>query len=400
MFFLSIAMSSPFGEPSPGIDLKENHTPRNNATVIALYILAIIAILLRIIARLKVQHANVLVDDWLIGTALIPVTANLVCTIMGGYYGLGKHVWVVELDDVIIVMQLLFAYVLIYVVAIPLIKLSIILFYRRIFGMNWVMWVCVFLTVGYWFSCTIAFLVCCRPLSYYWTQFRDPSGGRCIFNLYPFYIGNAAANVATDGIILMVPIPLVWKLQMRTAQKILVSGIFLLGGFVCVASIVRIYFMTFLSRSLDITWIMGDVFIWSSVEPCIGIVCACLPTLQPLLRSTLKSIFGSSRIAGKFGASSSQEVELDRKRRNQRISGGHRKHRLFRSLDDSQRKSNDQRLILRPEEDEAILTTNSEAVEGDNFAGGQGSHRERKDKSSMSIRVHRDFQWQEEHAGR
>jgi hypothetical protein len=64
-------MSSPFGEPSPGINLKENHTPRNNATVIALHILAIIAIALRITARLKVQHANVLADDWLIGVALV-----------------------------------------------------------------------------------------------------------------------------------------------------------------------------------------------------------------------------------------------------------------------------------------------------------------------------------------
>jgi hypothetical protein len=61
-----------------------------------------------------------------------------------------------------LIQQLLFAYVLIYVVAIPLIKLSILLFYRRIFGMNWVMWICAFLTVGYWFSCTIAFLVCCH----------------------------------------------------------------------------------------------------------------------------------------------------------------------------------------------------------------------------------------------
>ncbi|GFF30782.1 conserved hypothetical protein [Aspergillus udagawae] len=313
----------------------------------------------------------------------IPVTANLVCTIVGGYYGLGKHVWVVELDNVITVMQL-----------------SIILFYRRIFGMNWVMWVCAFLTVGYWFSCTIAFLVCCRPLSYYWTQYRDPNGGKCIFNLYPFYIGNAAAKVAMDGIMLMVPIPLVWKLQMRTAQKILVSGIFLLGGFVCVASVIRIYFMTFLSRSLDITWIMGDVFIWSSVEPCIGIVCACLPTLQPLLKSTLKNILGSSRIAGKFGASSSQEVELERKPRIQRVSGGQGKRRLLRSLDNSQHKVNDERLISWPREDEAILTTNSAPLEGTKFSGGEGSDSERNEKNSMSIRVHRDFQWQEEHAGR
>lgn len=53
--------------------------------------------------------------------------------------------------------------------------------------------------------------------------------------------------------------------------------------------------MTFLKTSLDVTWIMGNVFIWSSVEPCIGIVCACLPTLQPLFRYMIARVFGTSR---------------------------------------------------------------------------------------------------------
>lgn len=119
---------------------------------------------------------------------------------------------------------------LIYVLAIPLIKLSVITFYRRIFGMSRMMWLCVFLTLGYFIACPIAFCACCRPPSYYWTQYADPSGGSCVFDLYPFYIGNAATNVLTDVLILVVPIPLVWKLQMRTVQKVLVTGIFLLGS--------------------------------------------------------------------------------------------------------------------------------------------------------------------------
>ena len=151
-------------------------------------------------------------------------------SLSGGYYGLGMHVWIVPLHDVVKVVQILFAYVLIYVVTVPLIKLSDLLFYRRVFGMNKAMWFCVGLTLGYWVSCTVAFLVCCRPISYYWTQYVDPSGGRCVFNLYPFYIGNAAANVTTDVIILLVPMPLIWKLHMRTTQKILVCSIFMLGG--------------------------------------------------------------------------------------------------------------------------------------------------------------------------
>ncbi|PYH91740.1 hypothetical protein BO71DRAFT_39817 [Aspergillus ellipticus CBS 707.79] len=195
----------------------------------------------------------------------------------------------------------------------PLIKLSVLLFYRRIFGMNKAMWGCVVLTVGYWISCTIAFVVCCRPVSYYWTQYSNPDGGRCAFNLYPFYLGNAAANVTTDVIILLVPIPIVWRLHMRTTQKLLVCSIFMLGGFVCVASLIRIYYMTFLSKSVDITWIMGDVFIWSSVGPCVGIVCACLPTLQPLLRHILQHLFGS-RIGRYLGTSSNKQSSRSRNR--------------------------------------------------------------------------------------
>lgn len=61
--------------------------------------------------------------------------------------------------------------------------------------------------------------------------------------IYPFYIGNVAANVATDVVILIVPIPLVWRLHMRTSVKIMVTYIFILGGF---------YFSSFLHPRPDI----------------------------------------------------------------------------------------------------------------------------------------------------
>ncbi|KAJ5223155.1 integral membrane protein PTH11-like protein [Penicillium citrinum] len=289
--------TSVFGEPPPGTDLSANHTSNNNAAVIITYIIAAIAVALRFYTRWQVRRVSIAADDWMSLAALVSVTASFASTIIGGYHGLGKHVWIVPIEDVVTVMQILFAYVLIYVVTVPLIKFSILLLYRRIFGMTWTIWVCMLLTAGYFVSCTVAFLVCCQPVSYYWSQYIDPTGGKCVFDLYPFYIGNAAANLTTDVLILLVPIPLTWRLQMRTSQKILIIGIFLLGGFVCVASIVRIYYMTFLANSVDITWIMGDVFIWSSVEPCIGILCACLPTLKPLLRHALHhiSIFSSSK---------------------------------------------------------------------------------------------------------
>jgi len=51
-----------------------------------------------------------------------------------------------------------------------------------------------------------------------------------------------------------------------------------------------------LVKSPDFTWAMSKVFIWSCCEPFVGIVCACLPTYAPLVRSLWRR--GGSSYAG------------------------------------------------------------------------------------------------------
>lgn len=64
----------------------------------------------------------------------------------------------------------------------------------------------------------------------------------------------------------------------------------------CVASAIRIFMMDQLVKSPDFTWAMSKVFIWSCCEPFVGIVCACLPTYAPLVRSLWRR--GGSSYAG------------------------------------------------------------------------------------------------------
>ncbi|KGO38802.1 Transcription factor, fungi [Penicillium expansum] len=253
-------------EPPSKTDVSANHGPLQIGPVIATYVIAVIVVLLRFYTRFQVQSVRILADDWMIVVALISiqlaVTAGFaLIVVVSGNPSLGRHIWVVPGIEVENMMRILFAFVLLYVLSTPLIKISILLFYRRIFGM----------TLSIWF----------------------PSGGKCVYDLYNFYIAYAGVNVITDISILMVPIPIVWKLQMRRTQKFLVCGILLIGGIVCIASLVRIYYITFI-RSHDYTWVIGNVFIWSSIEPAIGILCACLPTLHPLIRSVVTRVFGTS----------------------------------------------------------------------------------------------------------
>lgn len=52
----------------------------------------------------------------------------------------------------------------------------------------------------------------------------------------------------------------------------------------CIAGIVRVVFLRKNEQSDDPSWSIAPVFVWSCVEPFIGIVCACLPTFSPLFR--------------------------------------------------------------------------------------------------------------------
>ncbi|KAJ5592388.1 hypothetical protein N7537_009292 [Penicillium hordei] len=256
---------SPLGEPPAGTNLNADHGKLNYAPVIATYSLAVITVGLRFYTRFRVQTVKIGADDWVIAAALLPATAGLVLLVRANAYnGLGKHVWSIPPNEVVEMMRILFIFILFYVLTTPLVKLSILLFYRRIF------------------------------VSYYWTQFAEPSGGRCVFKIYPFLVTQATVNMATDVLILVVPIPILWNLQMRRPQKILLSGIFLVGGIVCIASFIRIYYITFLKTPYDYTWVIGNFYLWSSIEPSIGILCACLPTLYPLLRSIVARISGNS----------------------------------------------------------------------------------------------------------
>lgn len=55
-----------------------------------------------------------------------------------------------------------------------------------------------------------------------------------------------------------------------------------------------------MTENMDITWNFGRGFIWSSIEPSLGIISACLPTLRPLVRYIFPSGLGRSQKTSDF----------------------------------------------------------------------------------------------------
>jgi hypothetical protein len=77
----------------------------------------------------------------------------------------------------------------------------------------------------------------CTPISFFWDK-QQP--GHCIPNaLILIGMTNGVLSFVGDLVILALPIPMIWSLQINTRRKIALNGIFLIGGFVCLTSIFR-----------------------------------------------------------------------------------------------------------------------------------------------------------------
>jgi hypothetical protein len=91
------------------------------------------------------------------------------------------------------------------------------------------------------------------------------------------------------------PVRGIWALQIHKRQKIALVGILTIGWFVCVVSILRLNALIDLSKHPDdrIYYSAATAY-WSAIEINLGIICASLPALKPLIVKIIPG-FTSSR---------------------------------------------------------------------------------------------------------
>ncbi|KAJ5081861.1 hypothetical protein NUU61_010125 [Penicillium alfredii] len=279
-------MSAPgdFGPSPPGVDLSENQKSQMLGAVIALMVVGPLAVLLRVYTRLKTSQAQFGLDDCFISAALFSAYGSGICVIISTRYKNGWHQQALTHDDFTVVWKLLFAQVIIYASTVTCTKTSIVLFYRRIFNLRYSLYAAMFFILGYFVAVVITIAAACRPFPFCWEHYINPQASGTCIDVSEFLFASGIASVLIDALILCVPAPIIWKLQMPKSQRLAVTGILLLGSFVCVAGIVRVVMLARNLHSSDPSWTIAPVFVWSCVEPFIGIVCACLPTVSPLFR--------------------------------------------------------------------------------------------------------------------
>ena len=187
-----------------------------------------------------------------------------------------------------------------YATALSLVKVSIIASFLRIFPQRpfrltmWAMLICISLV---WVCSILVTIFQCRPISSTW-NFTDKKR-KCI-QVANYYYFSTAFSILTDLMLCLLPLPLFWKIQLPRKEKIIVCGLFLVGLFASVASILRITELKNL-LSKDITAEAVPVVNWSVVEVGVGIICACVPSLKPLFKMWVPRLFSSAQQSEKGG---------------------------------------------------------------------------------------------------
>ncbi|PVI00618.1 hypothetical protein DM02DRAFT_628343 [Periconia macrospinosa] len=226
-------------------------------------VIGVVSVVLRFLSRFKVG-AKLGKDDWLILAALASLIIHAGSCMITPKFGVGRHVILVSNVEGIIKVDIPY--------------LSNAWVDTRALGLR-----CVCdgigdrTTFGLYFPLVIViFKKQSKKLSnisgrVHFSWGESPNSMKCI-------------NFRSDWLLLLLPIPVVWSLQLGQRTKIIICSLFALGGAVCVISIVRVSKAHDL-KGVDPTWNYVPVQALSTIEGSIGVLAACMPTWRPLFRS-------------------------------------------------------------------------------------------------------------------
>lgn len=79
-------------------------------------------------------------------------------------------------------------------------------------------------------------------------------------------------NTINDFMVLALPIPIVWKLQLPIKQRIAVISIFSISFFACIAGIIRVAYSKVYVQSYDQSWDSYGMGLAAGIELNLGVV--------------------------------------------------------------------------------------------------------------------------------
>ncbi|MCJ1448879.1 MAG: hypothetical protein MMC23_009398 [Stictis urceolatum] len=224
--------------------------------------------------------------------------------------GLGRHEEYIRPENEVALRKSEYAFSVLYNPVLMATKTSILTFYltlsknQPIFKWASIATLVVVNVAG--LALTILNVFQCRPVGAVFHQVI-PANAQCT-DLVTIYLSSSPVNIVTDLAILVLPFPVLTKMRLPKKQKIILIVTFSFGFFVAAVDIVRIAYLqqafqvrlnevgrananiSNISQGDDFSWYASLSFMWSAIEVHVGIICACVPSLKPLVARVLPSM--------------------------------------------------------------------------------------------------------------
>ncbi|KAF4467253.1 integral membrane [Fusarium albosuccineum] len=234
-------------------------------------------------------------DDAAVVVSLLSSIVVSVAMQLAVQHGYGMHKVDLEKPELRMALKMFFIAQTPYKVTVCLNKVAAILLYLRLFvtkGFRIACYTVMGIIVAWSIGGVGATIFQCVPIAAAWDKSVDAT---CI-DSNKFWIAYAVMNILTDIMVLALPIVPIMKLQMNMRERLMLCGVFLIGGFVTITSILR---TTSVQNSLknkeDITYNFIERGMWTLIEANLGIISACLPVLHRPMGKLFPRIFGSTK---------------------------------------------------------------------------------------------------------
>ncbi|KAH8653581.1 hypothetical protein BX600DRAFT_440651 [Xylariales sp. PMI_506] len=131
---------------------------------------------------------------------------------------------------------------------------------------------------------TVWLMTNCKPVQAMWDQ--TIPGLVCLPASATVIVGNtfSGVNISMDWIVAILPVLMLWRVNMELKQKLVVMGVLSLGIFASCATLVRLQYMGNYLKTDDYLYGMGPVVLWTVTEEALALAAISMMAFGPLLR--------------------------------------------------------------------------------------------------------------------
>ncbi|KAK2000998.1 CFEM domain-containing protein [Colletotrichum falcatum] len=244
--------------------------------------LGLFAFFLRVLSKLLMRGQAWGHDDWVMVLAVAIMIPLNGLSYPISQVALGKDIWNVQPDDITQFLYIFYWDELLYLGALPATKISILLFYLKVFSKRGIRLGC-WILIG---------------LNGAWRGWDKEFPTRCS-NLNVQSWVAAICNILLDLATLILPLKELYSLSLSVRKKIMVMMMFCVGFFVTIVSIVRLDSLATYATTDNVTQDYVEVGYWSTIEVPVGIICACMPAIYALFSVMFPKVFGTTQRGAK-----------------------------------------------------------------------------------------------------